>query len=169
MSRLIYRPRVLLIACVVLAGLFVTENVVLAAVHYLRTGGAVKSVAVATNDQQDFFPSTTWTNIPGTSVTMTVPSGEHDIFLISYSSDASCLDVDTCDVRVVVNGTAALPAPSELGVTSAIVTDSAQFVAGPDGPGSYTITAQAKVTFPGTNPTFEVLWPTMTVERAKSS
>ena len=87
MSRFTSRPRLLLAVAIGLATLLVAETAVLA-VTTIKTGGPVRGVKVVTETaQQTIYPSG-WTDVQGMSLSMTVPSGEKALLLITYSSSS---------------------------------------------------------------------------------
>jgi hypothetical protein len=173
MSRLLRRPRLLLVAVFLLGALLAGSGVVVAA-QVIKTGRAVTAVKVVTETSQGYASTPfTWTDIGGMSTSVTVPSGEKAILLITFSAQTTCTrssaTVSTyCQIRVLVDGAAALPGfvnfDSAADGNSAIApeTNSMQFVAGPLNAGSHTIKVQglvdeAQSTFVLTSRTLSIL------------
>jgi hypothetical protein len=154
-SRLTSRPRLLLAIAIGLAALLVAETAVLA-VTTIKTGGPVRSVKVATETaQQTIYPGG-WADVQGMSLSMTVPSGEKALLLITFSSASFCHDSSGasafCGVRILVDGIPALPdqvtfdsARTDGNIDSSHEPHSMQFVAGPLNAGQHTIKVQGAV------------------------
>ena len=154
MSRITSRPRLLLAIAIGLAMLLLAETVVLAA--NTKSGGPVKAVKVATEPGTATISSNAFTDIPGMSVSMTVPSGEKALLLITFSADAYCHDdlgsTALCYVRVLVDGTTqALPgqlvfdSAADGNVAFPDEANSMQFVVAPISAGAHTVKVQAYV------------------------
>ena len=171
MSRVTSRPRLLLAVAIGLAMFLMAETVVLAATT--KSGGPVKAVKVVTESaSQVITNSSSPTDIQGMSLSMTVPSGEKALLLITFSAQATCTQ-DTystawCYVRVTVDGHGTAPGDVifdgalDGNNTYAIETNSMQFVAGPVGAGLHTIKVvafadEAASYFTLTNRTLSVL------------
>jgi len=155
MSRLLRRPRLLLVAVFLLGALLAGSGVVVAA-QVIKTGKAVTAVKVVTETSQSYANTAfTWTDIAGMSTSVTVPSGEKAILLITFSAQSLCSDASGattyCQIRVLVDGIAAPPGPvnfdSAADGNSALAAEanSMQFVAGPLNAGSHTIKVQGLV------------------------
>ena len=140
MSRVTRRERLLLSITIGLALLLVASTAALAVVT-TKSGGAVKGVKVVTETAGTNMAVMTFTDIPGMSLSMTVPSGEKAHLLITFSASTSCIDssgINTnCFVRVLVDGTEALPGQVLFDTAAdgdsllAREASSMQFVAGP--------------------------------------
>lgn len=116
-------------------------------------------------------PSYSWIDIPGASVSMTIPSTQHGVFLARLSAQSTCnygpYSYFDCDVRIVVNGQPMQPDDGLVDQASgndgadlfASVNDafapyqkyirSMMRASGPYPPGTYTIKAQALLAPPG--------------------
>ena len=153
-SRFAYRPRLLLAGAMALAAVLVAGSIVLAATT--KSGGAVRAVKVVTESGITNPAYTSFRDVEGMSLTMTIPSGEQALLLITFSALTSCVDgtgtTTGCRVRVLVDG--AVAPPGEVEFDSALDGDdnlgreanSMQFVAGPLSPGLITVRVQARVT-----------------------
>ena len=123
-----------------------------------KTGGAVKGVKVVTESAPQSIVAgavgmTAYVDIQGMSLSMTVPSGEKALLLITFSSASVCLDgsgaTNSCWVRVLVDNGTALPgqvifdSAADGNALSAYEANSMQFVAGPLSAGSHTVKVQA--------------------------
>ena len=137
------------LALVLMAG-----TVVLAATT--KTGGAVKGVKVVTETAAASISSNGYTDVQGMSVSMTVPSGEQALLLITFSAETQCRDgngsTTVCYLRVLVDGTnAALPGQVAFDTAGdgnaefTHETNSMQFVTGPLSAGQHPVKVQAFV------------------------
>jgi hypothetical protein len=99
------------IAVFVVAILAIGVGVALAATS--AGGGAITAVRVKREVNATTTNSTTYVDVPGTTVTMSVPSGQHALLLVRFSAESSC-DGGTagnwCTLRVLVDGNEAQPA-----------------------------------------------------------
>ena len=162
--------RTLAIVVITLAALLVGESVALAAV-VTRNGKTIKAVKTATDTATVTTSSALWSNVPGMSLTMGVPSGEQGLLLVTFSANALCLGQvipsEYCLARVLVDGTPASPGQVIFASDSAAPynvygTYSMQFVAGPLNAGQHTVVLQYRTFVDGndftlTNRTFTVL------------
>ena len=133
-------------------------------------GGELTAVKMVTSINSSNTTSTTFVDIPDMSLTMTVPSGQKGLFLLTFSAETSCYDAThtagICNVRALVNGSTTEP-PVALWSTSQsggalFAVASMQFVAGPLPPGSYTFkmqwnTQNSTAFFYGANRTLSVI------------
>jgi hypothetical protein len=167
--------RFLIVALVGLVLLLATETVVLATVA-TKSGKAVTAVKTVTNDGSDLTASTTYVNLAGMSTTMTVPSTQKALLIITFSAETNCYwegqMTGFCGLRVLVDGS--MPAPGEVffnsvavnsGTGAAWQTNSMQWVAGPLNAGGHTIAVQWHVT--NENVHFGIDRRTLTVLRSK--
>ena len=159
------RTRLLTFAVAVLAALLIAESAVLGAT-LLKSGGAVKAVKIVANDLLFHTTSTSLVNMTGMSTTMTVPSGQKALFLITVSTSCSVSGAGSAIVRVLVDRTSALP--SDQGFCSGDSgsgSNSYQYFAGPLNAGNHTVALQFRVN----NAAGEafLVHPVMTVMRVK--
>jgi hypothetical protein len=150
----------LLAAMAVLAALLTGESVALA---FTLRGGAVKSLVVASAISTATITSTSWTDVSEMSVTLSVPSGQQGLLLITFSATGSCTDDDGlvngwCWVRVLVDGFEASPSQTtwdsaaDSNNGNAREAASMQWFRGPINAGQHVVTVQARVdqAVPGT-------------------
>jgi hypothetical protein len=155
MSRLMRRPRLMLVAVFLLGALLAGSGVVVAAT-VVKSGKAVTAVkAVTSNDAWQFSTATnaanTWTDVTGMSLNISVPSSQKALLLITFASQVYCHDGDGtsvyCKVRVLVDGNEASPGDvifdGGWDGNGAIETNSMQWVHGPVNAGQHTIKVQA--------------------------
>jgi hypothetical protein len=166
--------RLFVVVTVSVLALLIGETAVLAAAQ-TRGGGPVRAVRVVTDDDSLFTVSSTWTNVPGMSVGVTIPSDEHALLLITFSAAIACQETspnDTvayCSLRVLVDGKQAAPlsivaqaadnqtiSPRELG--------SMQWAAGPLPSGRHTVTVQ----YMATNGAFNISARTLSVLQSRA-
>ena len=140
-------------------------------------GGPITAVKVVREADANTTSSTTFVNLPGGTTTMSVPSGQQALLLLRFSGESSCDGGswgDYCSLRILVDGTEALPAE---GLNFAFDTDEGvaanyeiweansidrSIVVGS---GSHTITVQYAVTTGTTD--FRLDDWSLTVERSK--
>ena len=128
--------------------LLAAQTAVLAA--NLRNGGTVTAVLTATAKNYVQTSALTYVDVPGMSVTVTVPENQQGLLVITFSGQSVCTDLSApptvfCVVRVLVNSTPAQP--GETVFDNALEggnheTNSMQFVAGALAPGTYTVKVQ---------------------------
>jgi K+-transporting ATPase A subunit len=80
----------------------------------------------------------TWQDLPGATVTVTVPANTQAMVVARFSSQGSTCSRGTCLMRILVDGTEAAPA---LGNNSTW-TGYMERVLGPLGPGAHTVKVQ---------------------------
>jgi hypothetical protein len=123
-----------------------------------KNGGPVTAVRTATADDQVSIsvgkaqPDPIWVNVPGMAVTVTVPSGESGLLLITFSAQSQCNGTpgNFCYVRVLVDGNVAQPGPIVFDSTddgpynsvNSYEANSMQFVAGPKRAGTHSVRVQ---------------------------
>lgn len=140
-----------------------------------KNGGPVKAVRAVTADGLGSTTATTWTDVPGMSLTVGVPSGERGLLVITFAAMDHCTagaSAGYCNIRVLVDGAAAEPSQvvfdstedSGTGNVNSWETNSMQFVAGPIGAGKHTVRVQYSITG---SATFSVAARTLTVLRAR--
>jgi hypothetical protein len=132
-----------------MAALLVSESVAIAAV-LTKSGGAVRAVKVVTSDESPSVTGGSWANVPGMALSLTVPSGETALFLMTLSAEsgvsATVPTFGNGEVRVLVDGVAALPndvvfdSYNEGG--GAKESNSHEFVSGPLKPGAHDVRVQ---------------------------
>jgi hypothetical protein len=153
-----------------MATLLLAETTVLGAT-FLRQGGAVSAVKVVNSSGQFTTSSPTYVDVPGLSLTLATPSGEHALFLMTFSSQSSVYGAITSRgyVRVLVDGAAA--APIEVQFYHGHVGDqyeifSHQFVIGPLAAGKHNFVVQYHVD--SNQNLFSLIKPMLSVLRAKT-
>lgn len=179
------KPRFVRLASVIVAALLLTvaaETAVLA-VAVAKTGKAVTAVKVVTQSTLATTTSSTYANMPDMSTTITVPTNQQALLLITFSAETDCKLVEVefgyCLMRVLVDGSPAAPGQvifdgtwNNRGGTNpegdqvSMQANSMQFVAGPLGSGSHTVTVQWLVNDPLENQ-FRVQERTLSVLRAR--
>ena len=154
MSRFMRRPQLLLVAVFLLGALLAGSGVVVAA-SVIKSGKAVTAVKVVTDAAAVSTASQTYADVPGMSLSVTVPSGEKAVLLITFSAQSRCLDgsgaTAFCYARVLVDGNTALPgevifdSAADGNAANAYETNSMQFVVGPLNAGGHTVRVQTRV------------------------
>ena len=167
------RRLVIAAAMLGLVAIVATGSVVLAAT--VRQG-APTYMKVVTEIQSVHAETTTWSDVPGTAIAMSVPQGEHDIFQVSFSTAApSCVKIasgystTTCSVRAVVDGQPAQPGEINVGDSYFQVQDvtaSFQWVSGALAPGTHYVKMQYRVA--GSGNSIGLTTRTMTVIQARA-
>jgi hypothetical protein len=143
------RPRVVLAITIGLALLLGTTGGALALSVTFR-GGALTAIKAVTSYNSAQTSSTTMVDIPDMSLTMSVPSGQKGLFLLTFSGATSCYDATpapgVCNVRALVNGSPMQPPSVQWSSVqhdgAVAATASMQFVTGPLPAGSYTFQMQ---------------------------
>jgi hypothetical protein len=147
-----------------------------------KSGGAFTAVRTATSNDGIFWTypnaSTTPQDIPGSSVSVTVPSGQRALLIITFSASVQCQDLGgttngACSVRAMVGGNVPPPGPVALlsplnGQFESAQAASMQWVAGPLNAGTYTVKIQGWVN-DANNDIFAMGARTLTVLRSKVS
>jgi hypothetical protein len=140
------------------------------------SAGGITAVKVARDSNLVSTASTTFVNIPGATITMTVPPKSRALILARFSATSECDGVPNngCEVRVVINNIEAQPAGINASVfdsgTSADTGDSREAhmierSAGPLPAGNYVVKAQMAV--PNNEVSLVLANWNLTVERAK--
>lgn len=166
------RPRLFVVIGLVLTLVLVSGTTVLATT-WATSGAKVKKVKVVAADTAAFTLDSSYSDIPGLSLTMSVPKGKA-IFLVTLAGSSSCEDGagtgGTCWVRVLVNGQALNPqgdvlfiGPPNHGYLAG--SHSMQFFTDPLPAGSYEFKAQWKTNAPVTF--FNFYHRSLSVLRAK--
>lgn len=84
-----------------------------------HTGGATKAYLSKTQNLPDSFTKTTWTNLPGSALRLTVPGGTTDLFHITFSAECRLVSneglIDWAQIRIVavVNGVGSVVQPDD--------------------------------------------------------
>jgi len=120
------------------------------ATSFLRSGGPVKSVKVATDDSPASTTAATWSDVPGMSATLTVPSGEKALFLVTFSANALCFEIDitdaACYIRAVIDNNEMAPGAVNFSDPKhGYESQSMQWLASPSPSGPHTIKIQFHV------------------------
>jgi hypothetical protein len=155
------------------------SSVVLGGPLPTKAGGAtVTAVRTVYGKSFVWTSSHTAVNLPGMSVTVSVPKGQHALLTITFSAATWCSvgsfsHEATCEVEALVDGVAAPPGAVDfdyseqstvpLNSTSAVAR-SMQFVAPQVGPGTHTVQMQYLVDDP--DDSFNVYQRTLTVLRS---
>ena len=146
MARLQKRSSLLIAVAVALA-LVVGIVAGVAATSWARSGGPIRSLkTVASNEYLSLHANgAKMTAIPSMTLTMSVPSGEKALFVLTFSAENWCYvnntSIRTCYIDATVNGVPM--APGSVGFSTSRqfhASNSAQFIAGPYGAGTYTFT-----------------------------
>ena len=110
----------------------------------LVRSGQTKAVKVAADDSSYSAGGNGYTDIPGMSVTMTVPSNSKAFFLITFSAASSCSASGSCYVQALINGAYVDGSSYALVVFASpnFQTNSMQWVSPVMSAGTYTINIQ---------------------------
>ncbi|HUR16845.1 MAG TPA: hypothetical protein VMZ33_06145 [Candidatus Limnocylindrales bacterium] len=149
MTRYIPRFAAIIVA---LAIMVAATGVVLAATSAV-TGNAQKQIKVVrenTTTASATSNSTTYSDIPGATVSMTVPSSTNALLVARFQSHGSVIQTSGCIVRILVGSTTMEPNGNYPFMGQANVSES---VAGSGaierslavGPGTYTVKAQLRI------------------------
>jgi hypothetical protein len=131
-----------------------------------KSGSAITKVKVLRETVAQTTSSTSYVDLPGSTTTISVPSGHHALILARFSAESNCTDgsaPDFCTVRIRIGGASAAPAseidfafdsvddPSNctnalLGTNCGWESHSMDRSRGPLGPGTYTVKVQWAVT-----------------------
>jgi hypothetical protein len=76
-----------------------------AAFTFTRSGGAVTAVRVVSANDGVTTLSSTWKNVPDSSMVVKVADGQRALLLITFSASSVCHLASTCYIRAVVDGT----------------------------------------------------------------
>lgn len=147
-----------------------------------KNGGPVTAVRTVTADDPVSIERTdpgssafTWTNVPGMSVNVGVPSGETGLLVITFSGQSQCTGTTAfCQIRVLVDGNVAAPGAVIFdstddgpgGSVNSYETNSMQFIAGPKRAGKHTVTVQYAIS-PFSSAAFGLTARTLTVLRSR--
>jgi hypothetical protein len=108
---------VALVAAILIGGATVAAFGALRAPTITRlSGGAIGRVAIAQgNGVQTFTTTGGWSNLPGASVVLKVPSGRRAILIATFSANTRCavggFPGDECDLRILVDAAQMGPGP----------------------------------------------------------
>jgi hypothetical protein len=134
------------------AALVMTASTAMGAVLYQHVnGGSVSAIRAAVSTADGFdTTSTTFTTIPGSSVGVSVASGQSAALIITFSAEVGCSGDSPgyCDAAAYIDGTPVIPGKVSLkdnSDPSRVSAVSFQWVADGVGPGNHTITMRAKV------------------------
>jgi len=140
-----------------------------------KGGGPVTAVKTVTDDIGTYTNAASWSDIPGMSLAVNIPTGEKALLIVTFSTVDSCYaygagTAGQCTARVVVDGNPAQPLQATFAsATSAnqhlYQSNSMQFVAGPKLAGAHTVKVQYMSNDP--NVYFYVEARTLTVLRSK--
>jgi hypothetical protein len=168
------RRRVLTAIIIVLVAAVATESIVLAAT---ARQGTVRYIKTVTESGTASTNTTAWTDVPSTALAMTVPSGEHDFFQVTFSAgDPSCFEDNPnagyaiCKVRALVDGQPIAPGEAVFGTSESTVAGQAasmQWVSNVLAPGTHYVKMQFRVTNLGN--TMSLFERTMTIIRARAT
>src|SRR5882757_2450789 len=94
----------------VLFALSLSSSAMAAVTH---TGKAVAKITVVTETNAQSTNSTSYVNLPGAAVNITVPAGKFQLVNVRFSAESYCfgtsLTGNWCSVRVLADGTEMLP------------------------------------------------------------
>jgi hypothetical protein len=166
MSQVKRRPRLVTAFALALAVVFGAASAVVATT-FVRSGKSITAVKAATNDTTQVVTySAGLADVTGMNVTVTVPSGQKALFVVTFSADA--LTNADCDVQATINGQTLVPGVADF-MNNQIALESMQWIAGPEAAGSYTfkIRVQEVINFDAGYCNFQQR--TLVVERAVAS
>lgn len=142
-------------------------------------GNTLTQVKVVRDANPAETTSTSFVDVPGATVTMTVPAGTKALILARFSASSTCVGPITpagCFVRVLVNGTEALPSGVNLstfdtetvsnGISAPFQAHMIERSRGGLTGGTYVVKVQYAV--PNTGATLALVNWNLTVERIKS-
>ena len=182
MNQLGTRSRFLVVTVAVLGLTLAAETVVLG-VAVSKSGKAVTAVKTVTETTLATTESSSFVDLPAMSTTVSVPSGQKALLIITFSAEVTCApegaSEGTCVIQVLVDGTPAAPGHpifnSSHDQDGAFHDDqfeseanSIQFVAGPVSSGQHVVKVQWLVdSAAGGDVQFRVQERTLTVLRSK--
>jgi len=121
-------------------------------------GGAIDRVGVVRSTAIFNTSTTSFATIPGATIKVTVPAGEHVLLIARFTTQDDCTVGDQaptghCLARILANTTEMAPASGgsiidsvQNGAPAGIGSAALDRSIGPVGPGTYTIAVQVKVT-----------------------
>lgn len=80
------------------------------------SGGGVKAVLGKTQASHAFFYTSSWTNLPGSALRLTVPQGTSDLFSLTFTGECSASGYLLIRVVAVVDGVGAVVDPPDDGL-----------------------------------------------------
>lgn len=168
MSRFTRRPRLLIVLIALLGALVLTESVALAAITLTRTGKAVTALKTVASDAVVSTNSEVFADVPGMSLSVSVPDGTSALFMIDFSANSRCHSpgAGSCQLRAVVDGTAVFPSPMYVPGATAWEVRTEHWVAGFLAAGSHVVKIQYSA--PSIPETFYLHNMTLTVLRSKA-
>ena len=120
--------------------------------HHVVKAKAPTKTVVATGEEDFFFSSEDWTNLPGATAKIKVPNGQRALILASFTAETTCSSFapDECTARIMVDDRQARPASGRdfhIDTNYAGETDESQKAHAFDrslevGPGTYTVKVQ---------------------------
>jgi hypothetical protein len=126
-----------------------TATAVGAAVYRFPRGGPVTAVRAAVTTRSTWTATTsTFTSISGSAVSLTVPSGQHAILVIAFSSEERCLGVGYCHLAAYVDGVRVIPQDVRIDCDCTSFQWHAvnfQWVTGVLGPGQHSVTMAGRL------------------------
>ena len=152
----------LAVGAVLLAAFLVVVVPAIGSPSTAKSGAAITRVKVLRETAVATTSSTTYVDLPGSTTTITVPSGHRALILARFSAESNCTDGaagDWCTARIRIGGVSAAPAsetdfafdsvddPSNctdalLGTHCGWESHSMDRSRGPLGPGTYTVKVQ---------------------------
>ena len=180
------KPRIRWLVPVVIAALAMTVAVETAVLGVVvsKSGKAVTAVKAVTETTLATTTSADWVNIPGMTTTINVPANQRALLIITFSAETVCYPdlysrSGVCYVRVLVDGTPSTPSEvifdgtfetyhdGPIHLQAAAEVNSMQFVAGPLGSGTHTVTVQWLVIDAATDTIFRMQERTLTILRSR--
>ena len=167
MSRFTKRPRLLVVVIALLGALLLTESVALAALTLTRTGKTVTALKTVASDNLVSTNSEGFVDVPGMSLSVSVPDGTSALFMIDFSANSRCQSPGggSCQLRAAVDRTGVFPSPMYVPGATAWEVRTEHWVAGPLAAGSHVIKIQYSA--PSIPETFYLHNMTLTVLRSK--
>ena len=150
-------PRMLLVIVALTTALAVVGTTTVFAALIGRDGKAVTAVRTVVDNTYEATTSLSYANVPSMTKTVSVPSGERGLLIITFSATTYCADAGTpasvyCFVRALVDGAPAPPGEVIFDSAGAganngyqLNVHSMQWVLGRVGSGQHTVTIQYRV------------------------
>ncbi len=180
MIRFTSRPGRLIGVVAIVLGLVITTATAALAVDLVKSGKSVTAVKTITSDAFNQTTSSTFSNMPGMSTTITVPANQKALLIITFSGETNCLGNanGVCLIRVMVDNNAAPPGeivfdsvgrtvPFQQDPVFSYQSNSMQFVAGPLNAGQHQVTVQWRMSDPSATNGFTMNQRTLTILRSK--
>ena len=161
------RSRLVTAVALALAVAFGASSAVVAT-SFMRSAKSIKAVKTVTDDVWWFlgYNGGNFADVSNMSLTLSVPSGEKALFIVTFSAVSEADNLGTCGVEATINGAVLVPGSVAFTTSSAAQANSMQWIAGPEPAGSYTVKIRAHEGFNSATPICGIEKRTMIVERA---